>query len=257
MPKKIYATRRIPDSGLSMLHQKGYELDINPKNRALSQRELLKALSKKPYDAVVCLLEDSIDKLVFDDAPSVKMYANYAVGFNNIDIEEAKRRGIAVSNTPGVLTEAVAEHTIALMLAIIRRIVESDTYLRKGKYKGWAPELLLGGELLGKTIGILGAGRIGSRVLHMATRGFDMKAIYYDVARSEEIEKTYDAKFYATPEEVLKEADIVSIHVPLLPTTHHLINKERLSLMKKGAYLINTSSGPGMEEKAGVEALKK
>ena len=254
--KKVYLTRRIPDVGLLMLRERGFELNISPKDRPLSKRELLKALKKTSYDGVLCLLTDTIDKDIYDAMPSVKIVANYAVGFNNIDIAEAKRRGITVTNTPGALTETVAEHTIALLLSLVRRIPESEQYLRKGKYKGWGPELFLGEELSGKKLGILGAGRIGGRVAEIAVKGFGMSVIYYDIKKSEEFEKTCGATFKATPEEVLKEADVVSIHVPLLPTTTHLINAERLKMMKKNAYLLNTSRGPVVDEVALVAALK-
>lgn len=252
----IYITRKIPDIGLSMLLQKGFELDISPKDRPLTKRELVKALGEKPYDGVLCLLTDTIDGEVFDAVPSAKIFANYAVGFNNIDVAEAKKRGVTITNTPGALTEAVAEHTIALMLALVKRVVEGDTYLRKGKYKGWGPELFLGEELQGKTFGILGAGRIGGRVGEIASKGFGMRVIYYDIKQSQELESVCGATFRATPEEVLKEADVVSVHVPLLPATTHLINAERLKLMKKTAYLINTSRGPVIDENALVFALK-
>lgn len=252
----IYITRKIPDIGISMLREKGFVLDISPKDRPLSKRELVKALKKKAYDGVLCLLTDTIDGEVFDAVPSAKIFANYAVGFNNVNIEEAKKRGITITNTPGALTEAVAEHTLALMFAVVKRVVEGDTYLRRGKYQGWGPELFLGEELQGKTLGILGAGRIGGRVAEMAGKGLGMKVVYYDIKKSEEFERATGAAFRTTPEEVLKEADVVSIHVPLLPTTTHLINAERLKLMKKSAYLLNTSRGPIIDENALVEALK-
>lgn len=255
MPK-IYATRKIPDVGLSMLQKKGFELDISPKDRPLTKRELIKALRKKPYDGVLCLLTDTIDAEVFDAVPTAKIFANYAVGFNNIDVVEAKKRGIAITNTPGALTEAVAEHTIALLFALVRRIPESDQFVRKGKFKGWGPELFLGEELAGKTLGILGAGRIGGRVAEIASKGLGMRIMYYDIRQSPEFEGATGATFRATPEEVLTESDIVSIHVPLLPTTTHLLNAERLRLMKKTAYVLNTSRGPVIDENALVEALK-
>lgn len=253
---KIYITRKIPDVGISMLREKGFELDISPKDRPLTRRELLKALRRKPYDGVLCLLTDTIDGEVFDAVPSAKIFANYAVGFNNINVEEARKRGVTITNTPGALTDAVAEHTIALMFSLVKRVVEGDTFLRKGKYKGWGPELFLGEELKGKTLGILGAGRIGGRVAEIAGKGLGMKVVYYDIKQSPEFEQSTGATFRATPEEVLKEADIVSIHVPLLPTTTHLINADRLKLMKKTAYLLNTSRGPVIDENALVEALK-
>ena len=252
----IYVTRKIPDVGFSMLKSKGFELDISLKDRPLSKRELVKVLRKKPYDGVLCLLTDTVDGEVFDAVPSAKIFANYAVGFNNVNIEEAKKRGITVTNTPGALTGAVAEHTVALMFAVVKRVVEGDTFLRKGKYKGWGPELFLGEELQGKTLGILGAGRIGSRVAEIAGKGLRMKVIYYDIKKSDEFEQATGATFCATLEEVLKEADVVSIHVPLLSSTTHLINAERLRLMKKTAYLLNTSRGPVIDEEALVEALK-
>lgn len=254
--KKIYLTRKIPDVGIALLREKGFELDISPKDRPLTKLELVKALHKKPYDGVLCLLTDTINGEVFDAVPSAKIFANYAVGTNNINLEEAKKRGITITNTPGALTEAVAEHTLALMFALVKRVVEGDTFLRKGKYKGWGPELFLGEELQGKTLGILGAGRIGGRVAEVASKGLGMSVIYYDIKRSEEFEKATGATFRATPEDVLKEADVMSIHVPLLPTTTHLINAERLKLMKKTAYLINTSRGPVIDENALVMALK-
>ena len=256
MHKSIYVTRKIPDSGLTLLQQKGFELDISPKDRPLSKRELVKALQKKPYDGVLCLLTDTIDAEVFDAAPRAKIFANYAVGINNIDVSEAKKRGIIITNTPGALTEAVAEHTIALVFSLVRRIPESDQFIRKGKFKGWGPELFLGEELSGKTLGILGAGRIGSRVAEIASKGLGMSVIYYDIKQSEGFEKATGAAFRATAEEVLAESDVVSIHVPLLPTTTHLMNAERLQLMKKTAYLINTSRGPVIDETALVEALR-
>lgn len=255
MTNRIYITRKIPDIGISMLRDKGFELEISPKDRPLTKRELLKALKKKPYDGVLCLLTDTIDGEVFDACPAAKIFANYAVGFNNINVEEAKRRDITITNTPGALTEAVAEHTVALMLSLVRRIPESDVFLRKGKYKGWGPELFLGEELQGKTLGILGAGRIGGRVGEITSKGLGMKVLYYDIKQSPELEQSCGAAFRATPEEVLKESDIVSVHVPLLPATTHLMNAERLRLMKKTAYLVNTSRGPVIDENALVEAL--
>lgn len=239
-----------------MLQGKGYELDINPKDRPLKEKELISSLKKKDYDAVLCLLTDQIDAKIFDSVPTAKIFANYAVGFNNINVDEAKKRGVMITNTPGALTDTVAEHTIALILSLTCRIVEGDTFTRKGKFKGWAPMHLLGMDLKGKTLGILGAGRIGSRVAHHVKSGFEMNVIYFDVKRNEEFEKEHSAKYFGTADEVLKEADVVSIHVPLLDSTRHLINKERLAMMKKTAYLVNTSRGPVIDEQALVEALK-
>lgn len=255
MPK-IFVTRKIPEAGIKKLQDKGYEIKISDKNGVLTKEELIWALREKEYDAVLCLLTDAVDKDVFDAAPKAKIFSNYAVGFNNIDLEEAKKRGLMVSNTPGVLTDTVAEHTFAMMMAIACRLSEGDRLMREGKFLGWEPELLLGTDLSGKTLGILGAGRIGGGVARHAVLGFNMKVLYYDVSQNTELEEKYGAVFCQTPEELLKNSDFVSVHVPLLPSTKHLINKERLNMMKKTAYLVNTSRGPVIDENALVEALK-
>jgi glyoxylate reductase len=255
--KKVFITRKIPDVGIKMLLDKGYEVDISPKDRPLTKKELIKYLSKKDYDAVLTLLTDTIDAEVMDKAPSVKIYANFAIGYNNINVEEAKKRNIYVTNTPGGGADRVAEHTWGLILALTCRIVEGDSYMKKGKYKGWDPMLLHGTKLAGKTLGILGSGKIGADVAHRGKYGFGMDIAYYDVKRNEGIEKEFGAKFYETVDEVLKVSDIVSVHVPLLDSTHHLINEERLKMMKKDSYLINTSRGPVVDENALVNALEK
>ena len=254
--KHIFVTRRIPEIGLKMLTDKGYTVDVSPKDRPLTKKEIINYLSKKPYDGVLTLLTDPIDAEVMDAAPSVKIFANFAIGYNNINIEEAKKRNIFVSNTPGGGADRVAEHAWAFILALSCRIVEGDTYMKKGKYNGWDPMLLHGTKLAGKTLGILGSGRIGADVAHRGKNGFGMNIAYYDVVRNEALEKEYGATFYPTVEEVLKISDVVSIHVPLLPSTQHLINADRLKMMKPTAYLINTSRGPVIDENALVEALK-
>lgn len=254
--KKIFITRRIPEIGIKLLTDKGYQVDISPKDRPLTKKELIKYLSKQQYDAVLTLLTDNIDDEVMDKAPSVKIYANFAIGFNNINIEEAKKRNIYVTNTPGGGADRVAEHTWGLILALTCRIVEGDSYMKKGKYKGWDPMLLHGTKLAGKTLGILGSGKIGADVAHRGKYGFGMNIAYYDVKRNEGIEKEFGATFYSTVDEVLKVSDIVSIHVPLLPSTQHLINADRLKMMKKDSYLINTSRGPVVDEMALVKALE-
>lgn len=255
--KNVFVTRKIPDVGIKMLFEKGYTVDISPKDRPLTKKEIIDVLKRKPYDAVLTLLTDPIDAEVMDAAPSVKIFANYAIGFNNINIEEAKKRGIAVTNTPGGGADRVAEHTWALILALSCRVVEGDAYMRKGKFNGWNPMIFHGTKLAGKTLGILGSGRIGSDVAHRGKNGFDMNIVYYDVKRNEQLEKDFGALFYPTVEEVLKAADVVSIHVPLLPSTQHLINADRLKMMKPTAYLVNTSRGPVVDEVALVEALRK
>jgi len=253
---KIYITGKIPEGGIDKLKAKGYEIDVNPKDKVLSKKELISALKQKPYDAVLCLLTDKIDKEILEAVPTAKIFANYAVGFDNIDLKAAAEKKIMITNTPGVLTETVAEHTFALMLAISHRIAEADKFTKAGNYKGWAPMLLLGTDLSHKILGIIGLGRIGSRVAYHGAKGFDMKVVYYDVNRNEEFEKEFGAEFRLNIDDVLGLADYISLHVPLLDSTRHLINAEKLKIMKPTAYLINTSRGPVLDERALAEALK-
>jgi len=188
-----------------------------------------------------------------DRAKKLKIVSNYAVGYDNIDLEEATKRGIMVTNTPGVLTETTADLTFALLMATARRIVEGDKFVRAGKWKTWGPMLLLGQDIYGATLGLIGLGRIGYAVAKRA-KGFDMKVMYYDQVRNEKAEQELGLEF-VTLEKLLKESDFVSIHVPLTPQTRHLINEKTLSLMKKNAILINTARGPIVDEKALYEAL--
>lgn len=252
----IYVTRHIPDIGINLLRAAGHTVDVSEKDGVLTTEEFKNAVNAKPYDAVITLLTDTVNKEIFEAVPSAKIFANYAVGYNNVSLLDAAAAGVTITNTPGVLTDTVAEFAVSLMLAVAKRIPESDAFTRAGKYVGWAPEMFLGSDLKGKTLGILGAGRIGYEVARRAHNGFDMKIIYNDIKRLDVLEKDFGAEFKATTEEVLKEADVVSIHVPLLPSTKHLINADRLKLMKPSSYLINTSRGPVIDEVALVEALK-
>src|SRR3989344_4970152 len=184
---KIFITRSIPNRGVELLKQKGWEVVVSPHDRVLAKRELIDALAPGQYDAVLCLLTDKIDGEIMDAAgKQCKIFANYAVGFDNIDLEAARERGIMVTNTPDVLTQTVAEHTFALILAIAHRIAEADKFSRAGRYHGWEPELLLGTDVSQKILGIVGLGRIGSRVAHHAAKGFDMRVLYYDVQRKKD-----------------------------------------------------------------------
>lgn len=254
---KIFVTRNIPSSGIEMLKGKGYELTVNPEDRVLSKEELITVLQADRYDAVLCLLTDKIDAGVLAAAgEQCKVFSNYAVGIDNIDIASAQEKGIMITNTPGVLTDTVAEHAFALILAVSHRVAEADRFTRAGKYTGWAPMILLGHDVSRKTLGIVGLGRIGSRVAHHGVAGFDMKVIYYDVKRNEEFEKEFSAEFREKADDVFQKADYISIHVPLLPATKHMVDARLLSLMKKTAYLINTSRGPIVDEIALVEALR-
>jgi len=254
--KKVFITRKIPDIGLKMLSDKGYEVDSNPLGRPLKKEELIEFLKVKPYDAVLSLLNDRIDGEVFDVAPTVKIYANFAAGFDNFAVEEGKKRGIYLTNVPGGGASRVAEHVFALILALTCRVVEGHEYVKAGKYTGWDPMLLQGLKIAGKTLGLIGAGRIGSEVIHIASRGFGMRVVYNDVLRNEHIEQEFGALFLPTITDVLKQADIVTLHVPLLDSTKHIINAESLKMMKPTAYLVNTSRGPVIDEEALVQALK-
>ena len=256
MVKTIFVTRTIPEIGITMLRDKGYEVDIRDEDSMPTSKEFIKALRKKPYDAVVSSWPEPIDAQIFEAFPSVKIFANFTIGFDNIDIETARKKGVTITNAPAITaTEAVAEHTFALALALSARIVEADDFIRHGKYKGWSAMGFIGTDLLGKTWGLIGAGRIGEKIAKYAS-AFGLKVLYTDVKRNEEIENKYGAIFVATVEELLKQADIVSLHVPIMSSTQHLINAERLSLMKKSAFLINTARGPIIDECALVKALR-
>lgn len=252
----IFVTRKIPEIGLRWMREGGHELVVSEKDGVLTPEELKEALAARPYEGIVSLLTDTIDASILEAAPQTKIVANYAVGFNNINVPEMAEAGVTVTNTPGVLTDTVAEYAVALILSVAKRIPESDRFVRAGKYEGWAPELLLGSDLMGKTLGIVGAGRIGSGVAKRLAAGFGMQVKYYDIARSEALEAEVDCQFCGSLEDLLREADVVSVHVPLLPQTKHLINAERLAMMKPSAYLINTSRGPVVDETALVTALQ-
>jgi len=256
MEKNIFITRKIPDIGINMLRSKGYKVEVNLSENIPNQKQIIKLLKKKPYDAVITLLTDKIDAELFSEVPGVKMYANYATGYDNIDIEAAKASNIVITNAPATLsTLSVAEHTIALMCSLAKRIVEADNFVRQGKYKGWSPMNFIGTELSGKTLGIIGAGRIGEQTARFA-KNLGLHIIYYDIKRNNTIEKECGAIYYNTVEEVLQKSDFVSLHVPLLSSTLHLINEERLAQMKPTSFLINTSRGKVVEEEALEQALK-
>ncbi len=252
---KVFVTRKIPDDGLKLLKKKRYELIVMSQETPLSRYKLLKGV--KDADAVISLLTDEMDEEVFSIAKNLKIVANYAVGFNNIDLEAAKKYNIMVTNTPHPwISESVAEHTIGLMIALAHRIVEGDYYVRKGKYKGWHPMLMLGEDLVGKKVGIIGLGRIGTQVVHRLVNGFNVEILYYDKHKHRDLEKKYGIK-HVQLKTLLKNSDFVSLHVPLTKETHHLIGMKELRLMKKTAFLINTSRGPVVDEKALVAVLKK
>ncbi len=253
---QIYITRVIPEPAKEILEGKGYEVTVGSWDRPPTKKDLIKALRKKPYKAVITLLTDPIDADVYDATPEVKVFANYAVGYNNLDIEEAKKRNIVVTNTPGNFSHTAGEHTMALILSLASNIASGDRFVRAKKFRGWDPMLFIGTDLPGKTLGIIGAGRIGSSVAGMAYKGFGMNIVYTDIHKNEQLESECNAQRLESVEDVLKTSDFISLHVPLLPETKHLINEKSLGIMKKTAYLINTSRGTVIDEKALVQALK-
>lgn len=257
MTTKVFITRTFPGPGIQKLKEAGFDIEINEEGRALSKKEIIETLTTGQHDALLSMLTDTIDKEVLSASPNLKIVANYAVGYDNIDLEAAKEAGVTITNTPGVLTNAVAEHTIALMFAITRRIAEADTFIREGGWQAWEPELLLGAELAGKTLGLIGTGRIGTRVGRIAHQGLGMGIIYNDLEQSTILEKETDAQYAQSLDVLLPNVDIVSIHVPLTEKTHHIIGKEELGAMKKTAYLINTARGPVIDERALVKALQE
>lgn len=251
----IFITRLIPDAGLLLLKKAGHKTTIYKGENTIPHDALL--ASVKGVDAILSLLTETIDRAVFDAAGSqLKIVANYAVGFDNIDLETAKARRVVITNAPcEEVSEAVAEHTFALMLALAHRIAEADVYAKTGHYKGWDPLALLGTDVHGKTLGIVGAGRIGCAVLQRAVIGFGMRCLYADIKPNKEMETRFQAERIPL-DALLRVSDFVSLHVPLLPSTRHLISTDQFSLMKKTAFLINTARGPIVDEKALLRALR-
>jgi len=254
VPKpKVYVTRELPERGLKTIKER-FDAEVWPEYAPPPKKTIIE--KAKDVDALATLLSDKIDAEVFDAAPKLKMIAQLAVGFDNVDVQEATKRGIYVSNTPEVLTDTTADFAWTLLMALARRVVEADKYVRMGKWEvGWHPAMLQGRDVYGATMGIVGAGRIGYAVAKRAT-GFSMKILFYDVIPRPEMEKDFGAK-KVDLDELLKQSDFVSVHVPLMKETHHLINAEKLRLMKKTAYLINNSRGPVVDEKALYEALNE
>ncbi len=251
----IVVTRKIPDAGLKLFEGR-FQVKVFDRHGVVKPEDLKKMV--RGAHAILAELTDKIDDTVFSAAgPQLKVVANYAVGYDNIDLAAAKKRKIVITNTPGVLTEAVAEHTIALMMTAARRVVESDRFTRAGRYEGWEPELLLGHEMQGKTLGIMGLGRIGGRVAEIAARGFGMKVIYYDNGNVNREMNTALGAEAVSVRKLLTASDFISVHVPLTPQTKHLIGKREFESMKKTAILVNTSRGPVLDEKALAYALSK
>jgi glyoxylate reductase len=252
MKPKIFITHTIPDRGINMLME-NFIIEFNNKNGILDKKTLIEKSSDK--DAILSLLSDTIDSEVIDSCKNLKIISNYAVGYNNIDLKAATEKGIYVTNTPRTLDETTADFIFALILSISRRVVESDKFMRSGQYRGWGAMDFLGLDVYNSTLGIVGMGNIGKAVGRIAYYGFLIKVLYSD--------KFIDAKqlkFSAQNTDLdtlLRESDFVTLNVPLKEDTYHLIGDRELSLMKKTAYLINTSRGPVVDEKALYNALKE
>lgn len=235
------------------LLQRQFDLEVNPLDGIMPRAMIVKSIQDK--EGLACLLTDDIDSNVIEAASNLKIIANYAVGYNNIDLRAANTKKIAVTNTPDVLTEATADLTMGLIVSVARRIVEGDKYVRAGRFKGWAPELLLGSDIHGKTLGIIGMGRIGKAVAKRA-HGFGMNVCYHDKKRlPEDIEQRMSIHF-CTIMQLLQESDFVSLHAPLTDSTRHLISTEEFAAMKETAYLINVARGAIVDERSLANALR-
>ena len=251
MSDRVYLTRPIPGAGLDTIAQVATVTSAQ-QDEPMSADALRQALLAADPDAVICMLHDKIDGSVFDSAPRCRMFANYAVGYNNIDVAEATRRGIIVTNTPGVLTEATADLAWTLILAVARRAIEGDKVMRAESFPGWGPNYMIGGDVSGQTLGIVGPGRIATAVAERA-KGFRMLILYHGRRDRSELNALGAKK--VDLETLLKQSDFVSLHVPLTPETNHMIDAKSIALMKPTAYLINTSRGPVIDEAALIEAL--
>ncbi len=251
---KIVVTRKIPGTSLEKLYNSGHEIMVSEFDRPLTAEELLE--KAQGADALLSLLTDKIDGEVLDAiGPQLKVVSNYAVGFDNIKVEDATERGIVISNTPSdEVNEAVAEHAWALILGLARRIVEADEATKRGSYSGWEPSIFIGSSLIGKTLGIVGMGRIGAMVARRS-KGFNMRVLYYKRSRDEQAEQELGVE-YADMDRLLAESDFVTLHVPLTDETRHMMNIDAFNKMKPGSFLLNTARGPIVDEHDLVNALR-
>jgi glyoxylate reductase len=249
---KVFITRELPEIAFRLLKKNKISFDYYKKDQPIPRELLLEKI--KSCEALISLLTEKIDREIIDQMPKCKIIANYAVGYNNIDIDYAKKKNILVTNTPDVLTESTADLTMALVLACARRLSEGEKLLRSGKFKGWKPKLLLGMELKEKTFGILGAGRIGSAVARRA-KSFGTNIIYVDSNRNLKLEEDTVARKVSL-NYLLKNSDILSVHLPLNSQTHHFLNHNRLNQLKRNSILINTTRGEIIDEKALIRLLE-
>ncbi|MGK9368917.1 2-hydroxyacid dehydrogenase [Melioribacter sp. Ez-97] len=253
MAKKVFITSKLPGKIDRYLRSRGFTVSVYTGKEPVSKNELIKKASKA--EGIITLLSNKVDREVLDELSNCKVIANFAVGYNNIDIQYAKKKGIVVTNTPGVLSDATAELTISLILACTRRLIEAEKFMREGKFKGWMPDLFLGTELKGKTVGIVGAGEIGTEVARRI-KAFKTKIIYFNRSKNSIIENELKGKKVSL-DFLMKNADIISVHLPLTEDTYHIINRSNLKLMKKSAIIVNAARGEVIEEKYLIELLKK
>lgn len=251
--KSIFITGRVPEIAYTKLTEK-YDVTMNRTDRPLSKSQIIEGIKGK--DGVLCILSDKIDREIIESNPNLKIIANYGAGFDNIDLAAARERHIMVTNTPLVSTISTAELTFALILGLARRIAEGDKLMRAGGFSGWSPMFHLGVELKGKKLGIIGMGNIGKQVARIA-RGFQMEVLYHNRTRLSTFEERELSLKYRNLDELLKESDIVSLHLSYNKSLHHYLGKDELSMMKKSAYLINAARGPLVDEGALLEALKE
>ena len=250
---RVLVSGRISEDVIFRLKEE-HTVEVHGEDRPMERQKLLDSICEK--EGLLCMISDRIDTELLEKAGCLRMIANYAVGYDNIDLQAATARGIPVSNTPGVLTDSVADLTFALILATARRVVEGDKRNREGKFQFWAPLLFLGSEVSGKTLGIVGLGNIGRAVARRA-RGFNMRILYYNRRRLEKSEEISLGVEYLDIKTLLAESDFVSLHVPLTKQTRHLVGRKELEKMKRTGYLINASRGPVVHEEALVTALRE
>ena len=250
---KVFITREISEKAVHLLRKEKFQVDVYKKDEPISRKELIKNI--KGADAVIALLTEKFDKELIDKIPNCKVIANYAVGFNNIDVDYAAQKKIIVTNTPDVLTDSTADIAMSLILACSRRLIEGERLIRQGKFKSWQPNLLLGIELKDKVVGIIGAGRIGTETAVRA-KAFKTKIVYFSRSRNYDLEKRTGAVKLPL-NSLLKKSDIVSIHLPLNEKTYHLLDKEKLSLLKKSAIIVNTARGEIVDEKELIKIIKQ
>ena len=249
----VFITSRFPDDIVKRISET-YHVDGHLSDSPLDHRQL--SISASRCEGLICTITDTIDADIIDASKHLKIVANYGVGYNNIDVAAATRRGIMVTNTPGVLTNTTADLAMALILAVGRRVVEGDRRVRNGEFHHWSPFEFLGADITGKTLGLIGMGRIGQAVVQRA-RGFSMSVLYHNRHRLSVDQEQALGVTYAPLDQLLAGSDFVSLHVPLTPDTRHLIGARQLALMKPGAYLINTARGPVIDEKALVAVLEQ